>query len=249
MIRGKLSCTNKVDLLCRNKDWLYQKYWIEKLSTVATAKLCDCHDTTVSYWLIKFGLGTRSRLEAHILLLPQKRERFRRYGEEKKNKSDIEIYGEKKAKEKGERLSETMRYVWKENPSSGFTGGTHTEKTKRKISQGVVEAIVDGRIHFKRPTSLELLFDKMTPDSIRYVGDGAFWVTLKNGMHRNPDFKIHKQNKVIEVFGDYWHKGENPQNLIGQYVEAGFQCLVVWEREVYNEPTLVLEAVVEFMND
>ena len=47
-----------------------------------------------------------------------------------------------------------------------------------------------------------------------------------------PDFlSTNGQRKVIEVFGDYWHKGEDPQGRIDAFAKLGFKCLVIWEHE------------------
>jgi G:T-mismatch repair DNA endonuclease (very short patch repair protein) len=48
-----------------------------------------------------------------------------------------------------------------------------------------------------------------------------------------PDFvNVNGQKKVIELYGDYWHRGQNPQDKINFYKQFGWDCLVVWEREL-----------------
>jgi G:T-mismatch repair DNA endonuclease (very short patch repair protein) len=54
-----------------------------------------------------------------------------------------------------------------------------------------------------------------------------------------PDFvNLNGKNKVIEVFGDYWHgynKGDgllNEYNIIQDYKKVGFDCLVLWEHDI-----------------
>jgi hypothetical protein len=39
---------------------------------------------------------------------------------------------------------------------------------------------------------------------------------------------------VVEIYGDYWHKNDNPQEIIDLYAEIGWKCFVFWEHEVYN---------------
>jgi len=97
------------------------------------------------------------------------------------------------------------------------------------------------------PTKPEKLFNEMTPDIINYVGNRKFWIMLPTGKRKNPDFKIENQNKVIEVFGDYWHRGENPQELIDLYKQAGLDCLVIWEHEIYKKPDIILKKVNNFL--
>ena len=83
-----------------------------------------------------------------------------------------------------------------------------------------------------RPTRPEKIVDDITPDFVRYVGHGKFWRTLPDGKHKNPDFKIRGQNKVIEVWGDHWHRNESEQELINLYKEIGLECLIIRESEI-----------------
>lgn len=51
----------------QNREWLYNKYVIERLSMLYIAKLCRVSDVTILYWLRKYGIPTRSRAEvAHL---------------------------------------------------------------------------------------------------------------------------------------------------------------------------------------
>lgn len=86
-------------------------------------------------------------------------------------------------------------------------------------------------------TKPELMFDEQTPEYINKTSSGKFFINFKNGRIKNPDFIVRPVNetkKVIEIFGRYWHKPEEEQELIELYKEAGYKCLVVWEDEVYN---------------
>ena len=48
----------------RNKKWLREQYVEEKRSTYEIADQCGCHSSTVSDWLKKHGIESRSRAEA-----------------------------------------------------------------------------------------------------------------------------------------------------------------------------------------
>lgn len=50
--------------LHQEKDWLYQKYNIEKLSSLKIAKICNVHKGTILNWLNVFGIKTRTTSEA-----------------------------------------------------------------------------------------------------------------------------------------------------------------------------------------
>ena len=73
-----------------------------------------------------------------------------------------------------------------------------------------------------------------------YVGSGDKIIAGKC-----PDF-WNGDNKVIEMYGDYWHKGQNPQDRIDIFKAEGYDCLVIWESEWKNSPTEVAERVAEF---
>ena len=77
------------------------------------------------------------------------------------------------------------------------------------------------------------------PYGFKFVGDGNFYIgTL------NPDF-YNGEDKVIEMFGDYWHKGENPQDRIDFFNERGYSCLVIWESDLKNIDK-VLQRIISF---
>ena len=71
----------------------------------------------------------------------------------------------------------------------------------------------------------------MTIKNLYYTGDGTFWIT-SNGKHKNPDFKYSHSDKVIEVFGDYWHTLEEVDKLKLMYLKEGYDCLIIWEHEM-----------------
>lgn len=95
----------------------------------------------------------------------------------------------------------------------------------------------------QRPNKLEILLgellDKAFPNEWLYTGNGL--VTI-GGMI--PDFaNINGHKAVVEAFGDFWHKDENPQNRIDRYSEFGYKCAVVWENEIKKNPALVIERI------
>ncbi|RJQ27113.1 hypothetical protein C4577_02225 [Candidatus Parcubacteria bacterium] len=77
---------------------------------------------------------------------------------------------------------------------------------------------------------LGYLFGQYSP--YEYTGSRSFWIDFLNDKRKNPDFTSFELNKVIEVFGRYWHKDEDPNDLIKQYKDVGWDCLVLWEDEV-----------------
>jgi len=91
----------------------------------------------------------------------------------------------------------------------------------------------------RKPTKPEIklgqILDELFPNEWKYSGNGQ--VIL--GKHC-PDFiNINHKKAVIEMFGDYWHRNDNPQIWIDDYKGYGFDCLVVWEKELKNKEYVV----------
>jgi hypothetical protein len=82
----------------------------------------------------------------------------------------------------------------------------------------------------KPETIILNLLNQMYPNDWKYTGDFSFTI---NG--KNPDFtNINGQKKLIELFGDYWHRGQNPEDRKKIFREFGYDTLVIWERELKN---------------
>jgi len=54
-----------------------------------------------------------------------------------------------------------------------------------------------------------------------------------------PDLASKFTNQLVEHYGDYWHRNDNPQDRINKFAELGYQCLVVWEHELKNIPEVI----------
>lgn len=93
-----------------------------------------------------------------------------------------------------------------------------------------------------RPNKLEMLLTRLVeralPGEYKYVGDGQDEEFIIGG--KCPDWgHINGHKKLIELFGDYWHKGEDPQEKIDHYKQYGFDTLVIWEHELVNEEAVI----------
>jgi len=96
-----------------------------------------------------------------------------------------------------------------------------------------------------KPNKSELILNdflnRLCPKEYKYVGDFKFWV---NG--KNPDFVHVNKDKIIELFGDYWHSKKvtgisekvHEKELIDHYKNSGFETLIIWERELRNLDSL-----------
>mgnify|MGYP001440867818 CR=1 FL=1 len=85
------------------------------------------------------------------------------------------------------------------------------------------------------------IVDNLYPVNYKYTGGGDVVIGGKI-----PDFiNINGQKKIIELFGDYWHRGEDPQDRIDIFKPYGYDTLVVWEHELKDVETLKLR-IIEF---
>jgi len=80
----------------------------------------------------------------------------------------------------------------------------------------------------KKENLLAALINKF---NYRYVGNGQFFI---KGF--NPDFVNLKEKKIIEMFGDYWHKDTQirDKNRIKEFKKLGYKTLIIWEHELKN---------------
>lgn len=106
---------------------------------------------------------------------------------------------------------------------------------REKVVPAMLRAVCAGPN--KSEKKLGSVLEKLFLGQWRYVGRGDLLVGGKC-----PDFaNTNGQKKLIELFGDYWHRGQDPQKRIGIFKKFGFDMLVVWERELSDLATLELK--------
>lgn len=138
--------------------------------------------------------------------------------------------------------------------NKNLLGHKHSEETKAKIGEATRNLFKDEDYCRKwsqgmtnLPNKLETFFNEVTPKEVKYTGDGKFFLTFEDGTVKNPDFVVDHSRKVIELYGDYWHRDDNPQDLINQYAKINFDCLVIWESEIKSDLDAVLRRVDKFI--
>lgn len=72
----------------------------------------------------------------------------------------------------------------------------------------------------------------------RYIGDGSLLIDRKN-----PDFVDSTGTKFIEIWGEHWHQGQNPQDRINFFRSRGYDCLVIMAKELDDEIGLVAKVI------
>lgn len=86
----------------------------------------------------------------------------------------------------------------------------------------------------KSESKLDVLLASLFSQNYKFVGHGEVVIAGKC-----PDFiNVNGQKKIIELFGDYWHRNDNPQDRIDIFTPYGYKTLVVWEHELKDIPEL-----------
>ncbi len=124
-------------------------------------------------------------------------------------------------------------------------GRKHSEESRRKMSlarigrklsdKHIANIVKASQVRPSRPEiELGKILNRIFPGEYKYVGNGAVLVARKN-----PDFiNIKGKNKVIELFGEYWHKDEDAQARINIFKSAEYEALIVWESELKDLKSL-----------
>ena len=101
------------------------------------------------------------------------------------------------------------------------------------------------------PNKLEKIIIGIVPSHVEYTGNGDFWIRLSDRF-KNPDFVVHpfsQTKKVIEVYGDYWHKDDSTEDLTKAYNKRNIQCLVLWEHEIKKDIELTRNRLFNFIQE
>lgn len=176
-------------------------------------------------------------------------------GLSKETDERVKQYSEDKKGTKRETFSEEWKAALSESKigNKAFLGHKQSEYQKKRASEthkGRVKSELELRNWFiscqtrpnKPETKILELLNELYPNEWEYTGDGTKIIAGKN-----PDF-THKEKKLlIEMFGDYWHRGQNPEDRINIFKPHGYSTLVIWESEL-KEDEVVRNKILKFYN-
>jgi G:T-mismatch repair DNA endonuclease (very short patch repair protein) len=87
------------------------------------------------------------------------------------------------------------------------------------------------------PNKLEqYMIEHLQPLGWEFVGDGQVWIVGKN-----PDFIHRRAHRLLEIFGDYWHRNDDSQERIDHFAKYGWACTVIWESAIKKDIAQVLK--------
>lgn len=140
------------------------------------------------------------------------------------------------------KLSDAMKKMAKQ--------GRHpmqTLKMRKMQSNLLKQKNLNGMMSYNRKMTNPEKVIKTWFDDLIYCGNGAYWVNDEHGS-KNPDFYVKGDKlKVVEVFGDYWHKKWEEKWLVALYKRFGIRCLIIWESQIYNHSEYVKKCVKRFI--
>lgn len=166
-----------------------------------------------------------------------------------KGKTLEELFGEERAKEIRRKTSESHKGQKPWHAGRGWPEWvrkklSEVHKGKRLSSEHLRNIL---RANAVKPNKSELrllgILRSIDPNW-RYVGDGSLIIDGKC-----PDF-WDGGNRLVELFGEFWHRDDDPQERIGFFASRGYDCVVVWdfelgdvERVIRKVGTLYLEKI------
>lgn len=157
--------------------------------------------------------------EEHIRKLKENASKRRPYTEERRNRMRLSMLGKNIGKSYlvSEETKRKLRAKWLDPYY------VRKQMIGRHVSPNKPEA--------KLLEILNILF----PGDWKFTGDLSFTI---NG--KCPDFvNCNGQKKIIELFGNYWHRGENEEDRKKIFSPFGYQTLIVWEKELKDQNKLI----------
>jgi len=219
-------------------------YWELGLPTYKVAHILGAPSNIISEKMVDWDIPKRSNREEH---LGERNGFFRKHHTEERNRL-ISLDSERSRK-----IGIGNKGIPKPGKENAIKGAPKIAEYRRKEwldpvkRETQLRAILKGlKIKPTKPEKeLNILIDKACPDEYTYSGDGLFIIA---GLC--PDFtNINGKKKVIEMFGDYFHQGENPQDKTNRYAEFGFDCLVIWEHDLKEKSEEELVETIRKFND
>lgn len=103
------------------------------------------------------------------------------------------------------------------------------------------------QLEMQGPNGLEQDFLAAFPD-LRFVGDGKFWLRDDEGW-MNPDFILPETDRLIELYGNFWHSEEEAIVRTTRLNRLGYRVLIVWESDFREHPDVTFDLVSDYLSE
>lgn len=195
------------------------------------------------------------------------------HDEQWKSKKDVNIKNAKIQQFNDEIKGKELR----DKISSYKKGQTHSEETKQKISNSMknyIENLSEDEYskfvmnyinaplrgtdtnHSKKyePTKIEQMIIDLNIPNLIYNGnkENAIAIRYKKQNYRKtsvPDFIYEGTNKLIEVFGIYWHPKEDEELYMNAAKENNYELLILWEDDLINNFENCKQLICQFLQN
>lgn len=247
-----------------DREWLYQKYWGERLSTIEIANIIGCSYSTVRLALIRQNVPIRTLSEA---MEGNDYRLGKTNSEEHKKKTSKTLRGEGRPYYGNTKIRDKKwlyQKYWIEKLSCEAIGDIEgycapvvgkalkhfniprrtlselgkirfTEEYKRKLFKAQ-------KFHF---TKIELILKEIVEKTgkIKYTGDHSFWIKTPEG-NINPDFVVIGKKIAIEANGEYYHsqlhnyklkKGRAPNERRKMLEKVRWKLIVFWGTDLLRK--------------
>lgn len=174
-----------------DRDWLYQKYWIEELTTYQIANIVRCNRQTVLNALFSFNIPIRTRSE---------RQRGGKRSEETKRKMSEAQKGEKNPNY-GKHFSEEHKRKLREARKYQPTHHTKPELIFEEICKKY-------KLPFKYTGNSDFWIENINPDFVECNGKkiaieifGDYWHSPLLRWDMREDGTLHYRKKILKKYG------------------------------------------------
>ncbi len=248
-----------------DSDELKTLYLSQHLSINQIAKKCGVSYTTIWWRLHNCNIGRRGKGEAHKNKFVSADTRLkisegnkgntkwlgRHHTLDAKVKIRQHRIGTSASSETRRKMSETHIKRWqspilKKRVSEAHKRNWQNPEYAEKVVRNT--AIAQNRHPNGKETIIISLLKELGLNTWEFTDDGRFTYGRKS-----PDFMdIEKRDKVIEMFGDYWHGEkarcyeETEEGRIAHFAKFGLDALIIWEHEL-KHPDIVKEKIAEFV--
>ena len=140
-----------------------------------------------------------------------------------------------------EKMRTTINKMYKEGRTNPILGKTkENSELARKSSErmkngGALKARKANQSRPNKPEKIIINLIKQYNLNFIYVGNSKKWFKGETQSF-NPDFINEDKKKIVEFFGNYWHKNtkEDDKERLKTYTKYGYKTIIIWENELKN---------------
>jgi len=147
--------------------------------------------------------------------------------------------------EEHKRASDRMKKRWVDDDGSLIESLKVAQKLANEVTrENVKNPEYLRKLFYRRPMSKpEMDFQRIVDENdlpYEFVGNVENKSLVIGG--KVPDFAHKSEKKLVEIYGEFYHKGQNPQDRIDFFKQHGYDCVVFWASEL-KDSNKILEVL------